>query len=265
LALIEKNVQHESKGGGRGLTCTSEGVCLAGVPLLHRTSAGLAPRPMDELTALMKSAYGQAIDPARSYPGLDVIAQALNRGDIGRAMVAAIHLRLPELSAEGAARIGFTDDALNKYDSSEPRDERGRWTSGGGSSPNAPAKPAKRERLAGPAKPGRPSGHTGHPRDFADAGLKPTLVAGMDGPLGPPTLESMAVIMGLSRECVNNAREPRYYEKTQLCAAVSEKCMWLSSANEENILRTDACLWPDGAAAIMKKGVLVPFKIGHKF
>ena len=70
---------------------------------LSQTIAGLAPRPMAELAVLMKSAYGHDIGPNWPYPGLEVIAQALNQGDIGRAMVAAVQLRLPDLDEEGAA------------------------------------------------------------------------------------------------------------------------------------------------------------------
>ena len=67
----------------------------------------------------MKSAYGRDIGLNRPYPGLEVIAQALNQGDIGRAMVAAVQLRLPDLDEEGAAHIAFADEALTKYDPNE--------------------------------------------------------------------------------------------------------------------------------------------------
>jgi hypothetical protein len=165
LAQTERRPQFENKAGGLGLSCTAEGVSLAGVPLLRKTTSGLTPRPMAELAALMKSAYGHDIDPTRPYPGLDVIAQALNQGDIGRAMVAAVHLRLPDLNAKGAAQIARADEALNKYDPDEPRDERGRWTTAGASAPNNPAKPATQN---GPAR--RPFG-------FGRAGMRPILVS----------------------------------------------------------------------------------------
>jgi hypothetical protein len=142
LAPIEKRFQIEYKAGGLGLSCTAEGVSLAGVPLLRRTIAGLTPRPPDELAVLMKGAYGHDIDATRAYPGLDVIAQALNNGDIGRAMVATIHLRLPDLNEEGAAHIAWADEALNKYDPNEPRDSHGRWATGDGSRPESRSWPA---------------------------------------------------------------------------------------------------------------------------
>jgi hypothetical protein len=262
LVLTERRFQLETKAGGLGLSCTAEGVSLAGVPLLRKTIAGLAPRPMDELAVLIKSAYGHDVDPTRPYPGLDVIAQALNKGDIGRAMVAAIHLRLPDLNEEGAAQIACAEEALNKYDPNELRDERGRWTTGGGSVPNNSAKPAARKR---PAKPTKPTRLARRPIDFGPAGMRPILVSDPVGPSGVTPIGSLLVNMTLSRQCVHNARDPNYYKKTQACAAVMEQCGWLLEANGKNSLRRDACVWPDGSAAIMKFGVLVPFKLGHSF
>jgi hypothetical protein len=55
----------------------------------------------------------------------------LNEGDVTRAMIAAIYLRLPEVGAEGAARLAAVDAALRKYSEAEPRDWHGRWTTGG--------------------------------------------------------------------------------------------------------------------------------------
>jgi hypothetical protein len=249
-------IERGSQLNGLGLNCTSEGVSLAGAPLLRKTIAGLAPRPADELAMLMKSAYGHDIDPARSYPGLDVIAQALNRGDMGRAMVASIHLRLPDLNEEGVAHIALADKALNKFDPNESRDERGRWTTGGGSPPSNSATPTTREQPARPIKPTRRSS------DFRPADAKPILVS---NPGGLVPIESLTVIYELSHLCVSRAHEPRYFEKTQACAAVSEQCGWIVHANRNYSLRQDACLWPDGSVAIMKFGVLVPFRRGHPF
>lgn len=231
-------LQREYKAAGLGLNCDAGGLSLAGVPLLRRSVGGLEPRPTEELAWLLKRGYGHDIDPVRLRRGLDVVAQALNGNDIGRAMVAAIHLRLPSLDERGAALIAFADEALNKYDPSEPRDAQGRWTSDGGSSASASAPDAEPD------------------------GMKPILISGLG--MGS-VVELRLVIMGLSQRCVEHAQEPRYYEKTQLCAAVYRECDWLAQLNGENSLRTDACIWPDGAAARMKFGIMVPFRYGHRF
>jgi len=244
---------------------------LAGVPLLRSTITGLAPRPMAELAALMTSAYSRDIGPNWPYPGLEVIAKALNQGDIGRAMIAAIQLRLPELDEEGAANIGGADEALKKYDPNESRDDRGRWTTGGGSAAARASNPVAREHSATPPKsraPHRPS-RLKNPAtvapDFRSTGMKPILVSNTDGHIGGVPIASLMVNVALTRECTNNAHEPRYYEKTQLCAAVYRACNWLLEANKEEPRRRDSCVWPDGSAAMMKFGILAPYRLGHKF
>lgn len=116
--------------GSLGLRCTSTGVSLAGIPLLRKTITGWAPRPAAEIDALIERAYGRQIDPASVSPGLEVIAQALNRSDLGRAMVATVRLRLPEVSRERASYLAKAYEAFIKYDPDEPRDSHGRWTTG---------------------------------------------------------------------------------------------------------------------------------------
>jgi hypothetical protein len=102
------------------------------------TPLGFEPRPADEVSVLAKSAYGEDVDPPSLLRGLEVVAQALNRRDLGRAMVAAVRLRLPELDWDGAIRMTRAEHVLAKYDPNEPRDWRGRWTTGGAAGPAAP-------------------------------------------------------------------------------------------------------------------------------
>ena len=77
------------------------------------------------------------VEPDRLTGGLRAVANALNQGDLTRAMIAAVWLGLPPLDWDGAARIAQAQDALEKYDPDEPRDWRGRWTSGGGGQADA--------------------------------------------------------------------------------------------------------------------------------
>jgi len=88
-----------------GLRCEDTGLSLAGAPLLRASIAGFAPRQNDEIGFLIKAAYGREIDASKLPPRLGEIAGALNRGDLGRAMIAAVHLRLPDLSWAAAVRI----------------------------------------------------------------------------------------------------------------------------------------------------------------
>ena len=132
---------------GTGLSCTPEGLSLAGVPLLRKTQAGFALRPAPEIASLIKAAYGADGAPTRLESGLDVIARALNEGDLARAAIAAVQTRTRELSAEAAARLAKADAVLAKsdagasFDPEEPRDWHGRWTKIGDGGPASRAKP----------------------------------------------------------------------------------------------------------------------------
>jgi hypothetical protein len=169
---------------------------------------------------------------------------------------------LSDLDWESANRIAYADDLLNKYNPDEPRDERGRWTTGGAPSADSSAKPPI---LTSPPVPAKPTPPAKPPRDLGEAPMKPIFIS---DPIGPPTINtvnSLFIIGVLSRQCIHNAHEPNYYRKTQYCADVMRTCEWMIKVNADDPIRRDACLWPDGSAAMMKFGVLVPFKIGHPF
>jgi hypothetical protein len=122
---------------GLGLSCTSAGVSLAGVPLLRRTRAGFIPRSNFEIKSLLKAAYGE--DPTGLQSRLGAIAQALNSGDFATAMIAAVHTRTPVLSPEAAARLENAEAELAKYNYNpdEPRDWHGRWVRDRSSDPGS--------------------------------------------------------------------------------------------------------------------------------
>ena len=143
MSQTDHNAVPAAEGGGLGLNCSSEGLSLAGVPLLRITPVGLAPRSAGDLAELMRSAYGHDVDLVKLSSGLDVIAKALNSGDLGRAMVAAVRLRLPELNWDRAARVASAETRLAKFNPAELRDWLGRWTTGGGSKPAKSPKPAR--------------------------------------------------------------------------------------------------------------------------
>lgn len=143
MGHIERNFRLTNEPGGLGPSCTAAGLSLAGVPLLQKTKTGFAPRPSDEIATLIEAAYGADTDPAELLPSLDVVAQALNGGDLPRAMIAAVLARLPELNWDAATRLAKAEQTLLKYDPDEPRDWHGRWTTGGNSGP-APTASARR-------------------------------------------------------------------------------------------------------------------------
>ncbi len=132
MGLVEQNFRLTNEPGGLGLSCTSAGLSLAGVPLLQKTKAGFKPRPAGEIGVLISAACGKGADSGAVLPGLGVVAHALNHGEIARAMIAAVLMRLPELSWEAAARLANAEQNLTKYDPDQPRDWHGRWATGSG-------------------------------------------------------------------------------------------------------------------------------------
>jgi len=119
-----------------GLSCTERGLSLAGVPLLERQEGRWHVRAPIQIRTLIEQAYSGEIDPVPLTSGLRVVADCLNRGETSQAMIAAVFLKLPELNWDGAVRIAQADDALEKFDPDELRDQRGRWTTGGDSGPD---------------------------------------------------------------------------------------------------------------------------------
>jgi len=162
-----------------GLGCTRDGVALAGAPLLKMTVAGLAPRPIGEIDQLLKAAYGPSFAAACVLTGLNLIAEALNRGDLARAMVAAVQLKLPDVSWAAAARMARIENALAKFNPLEPRDWRGWWTTGGAAKPDHSRKPSPvRTRSAAGPGPRRTSNPVRSGRvATASAALTPMMVA----------------------------------------------------------------------------------------
>jgi hypothetical protein len=158
--------------GSLGLSCTASGVALAGTPLLVRTATGFQPRPEDELNLLLKAAYGMDVDYAPLVRGLKVAAASLNDGDVERAMVAALHLRLPALDPGAADRVRKVEDLIAKYSAEQPRDWHGRWTSGGDSGEAAEMQAAGGKDREAPASAASPAPKAGDGRGNGDGAVR---------------------------------------------------------------------------------------------
>lgn len=121
---------------GKGLRCDDSGLFFAGNALLRRDGAGnFAARPDDELRKCLGSVHSGEANFESRVRNVKLIATALNKGEMARAMMTAVLMRL----RDPGSRIGTdADDVLAKgYNPDEPRDERGRWANDGGS-PNSP-------------------------------------------------------------------------------------------------------------------------------
>ena len=133
--------------GEPGLTCDTEGVALGGIPVAWRSgddeaSTGWQVCSPDEVGELLKRAYGpqQRAVVDRCHRGFRRAAAQLEGGDLALAGIEALMLRLPEIEAEGMAKLSSLDfqkggDAWQN----EPRVPAGQpgggqWTSWGASS-----------------------------------------------------------------------------------------------------------------------------------
>lgn len=119
---------------GRGLRCEEGGLFLGRDALLRRDAAGgFAPRPDDELRTSFNHVYGAGADWDSRIRSVELVANALNKGDMARAMMTAVLMRLPD--PDGPIGIADVDGVLAKADFNpdEARDDRGRWTIGSAS------------------------------------------------------------------------------------------------------------------------------------
>lgn len=247
---------HGSSANPLGLACAADGVFLAGTPLLRITAEGLAPRSCDEVAILMRIAYDAETDVTRLLSGLRVAAKALNDQDVGRAMIACVHLRLQPLTPHGAALLEMANDALAKanFNPDEPRDARGRWTSGGESTATGSVRP---ESSA--------SGALG----TAESRMKPILIS--DGPANDnaPGTDLSSIPFELyslmiTRNCINDAMgRGDLYDKTQDCTAARQKCDLLISISRQNPRFQGLCTWPNGHKVLIKWGMFLTITEGH--
>ena len=126
---------------GRGLRCDGKGLFLGRDALLQRNRDGnFEARPADEIQKILDRAYGADANWESRVRSVKLVAKALNEGDLARATMTAVLMRLP--GPGSPISIADVDGVLAKagFNPDEPRDERGRWTTDGGASgaPNAP-------------------------------------------------------------------------------------------------------------------------------
>lgn len=105
--------------GGVGLACDERGSALGPVPLVEALAAGTRrvfhPRPAEEIARTLALAYGPLSpqDITHCLFMLDIAARALEAGDVAKASVAAVLLKLPDLTAEAFAKLAG-DASLKK-------------------------------------------------------------------------------------------------------------------------------------------------------
>ncbi|WP_044561634.1 hypothetical protein [Azospirillum sp. B4] len=109
--------------GGPGATCDDQGPLWNSVRLLVKTASGWAPRPADELDALLAAGTGRVAANADSlHSRLVPVARALNEGNLAQAVIGTQYLPLPPLPS--LAKASPTDPLHPGWPAGEP-DGRG--------------------------------------------------------------------------------------------------------------------------------------------
>jgi hypothetical protein len=108
---------------GRGVSCDIRGCYVGKEPLLTRSrdTSGRelwAARPQSELEEALSARYGHPVDLSAKVDGLAAIADALNRGDVFRAQLGTLALKLPHppvpaIGDSSSPRIAALLDASN--------------------------------------------------------------------------------------------------------------------------------------------------------
>ncbi len=124
---------HARGAMSRGLTVDQEGVSLGpDCMLVRRTNAGYRVVNPVELECVLRYAFRERDDFAELAPRLGRIARALESGDLAKAQILGLQLPFDELDDEELQRLELGTRLIKTgYDPSQPRDEDGRWTSGG--------------------------------------------------------------------------------------------------------------------------------------
>jgi hypothetical protein len=109
---ISKSWMYRLREGG--VACDANGLRVGGAPLLTRSvdprgKTNWQPLPLHEIDKSLCRVYGVELSARGKGGGLRVVADALNQGEVARAQIAALLLRLP-------------DPALGKADAPDPID-----------------------------------------------------------------------------------------------------------------------------------------------
>jgi hypothetical protein len=155
---------------GLGLCCGEDGLFLANTSLLDRQPEGFVPRAQADLETVLSRGFGFAVSLDRVMGGLNTVASALNAGDLCRARIAAVHLRLPDLP-DALARLDMQlEDVALKLDRIAKTTAAGDWNPASG----AGWDPEKHPRAGTGPNPGwfATTGDSGN-----DSNVRPTLVS----------------------------------------------------------------------------------------
>ena len=148
------------------MTCGPDGLFVGGAPMLRRARSydggGWNLRPVSERDEALAEVYGLPVDSVGKQGGLEVVARALDRGNLALASIGAVLLRFPDPpaltkdaplrgSAELAAQLAAEGLLKADWDSSKHPRAGAPPNPGWFAATGAPSPPATRETSeAGP-------------------------------------------------------------------------------------------------------------------
>jgi hypothetical protein len=117
---------------GYGLVVGKDGVTLGpDFPLVRKTSRGYETATLEELSCLREVVPLGTGDTQRLARHLESIAKALSVGDLARAHILGLYFPINRLTSDQFGRLRKVSALLKEnFNPDEPRDERGRWTTG---------------------------------------------------------------------------------------------------------------------------------------
>jgi hypothetical protein len=130
--------------------CDENGPRIGPIRLLKRTEQGFEPRWVGELDFVLSAAMNRPVQFAQKMGSLKAVANALEEGDLARAMLITQFMWLPSLPDEEAVRRAVEADSPAKggFNADQARDSRGRWSDSGASDGATPAPgPTEASRL----------------------------------------------------------------------------------------------------------------------
>jgi len=131
-----------------GLAVDKDGVTLGpDFPLIRKTSRGYETATLEELSCLREVVSLGSGGMPRLVGHLESIAKALGAGDLAKARILGLYFPINRLTQSQIDRLTKASALLKEsFNPDEPRDERGRWTTGSATIPSSSATSGVRTR-----------------------------------------------------------------------------------------------------------------------
>jgi hypothetical protein len=139
---------HDRGPRARGLVVDAEGVMLGpNCVLVARTKGGYRRIDAAAVDQVLKTTFGDAHPLRRFSLVLDRITDALTAGDLVKAQLLGLEIRLGALDDEQLQRMQTASSRIKAgFDPNQTRDERGRWTAERGSETGAAGSSAEADQ-----------------------------------------------------------------------------------------------------------------------